>query len=600
MIILRISVIYTLVAGILCIYLLNCLIHTAIADDLNLSTISKAGQLFKVSKVPIDDVLNLRELPNANARILVSIPHDGQGIEATGRAHRTGRNTWFEVKFNKIIGWVNVYYLNRIAKANNLSLSSIPKSGQLFEVSDVLEDDVLNLRVAPNTSALILVGIPYNALDVIATGRAQRFDRSLWFEVRFDQITGWVNAHYLILPSDSNALRGVTLAKPERTSSTVSSKTIDSESDLGKRVAIVIGNGAYSIDTGMNSLPNAPNDGHDIAKSLDGLGFEVIKAIDLNLIDLETALNRFRTQAKDAKIALFFYAGHGLQVNNENYILPVDSDPRQLEDLQDNAVTLTQVMEAFKTAKPLLSVIILDACRNNPLTSVLMADATSRGLSKIKVGKGLARRSGLPGMLIAYSTEPENIAQDGIGRNSPFTTALLEQMKQPELEIRLMFGAVRDAVVKATNGAQTPFVEEAVLGRFFFKPPPKIRTKRFNGRWYQEFWMLMISDNEANFIWPAYSTEPSVFLSKAACNKVYERNYLILSVDEITKQLGNRKIESWARSTTKAKSVIVMRIVCGFGTNRYYFVLADNRQMLVAQYREQDWVMFESVYLNPL
>ena len=231
----------------------------------------------------------------------------------------------------------------------------------------------------------------------------------------------------------------------------------------GGRVALVIGNGAYGADGPMPDLPNAPNDATAMATALQDIGFDVIMVTDAGLGDMQQALRTFGSRIGGAEIALFFYAGHGLQVGGENYLLPLAARIERAHDLDYEAITLNQVKRELEFGGPDLSLVILDACRNNPLTRTLAQGAT-RGLN---LGIGLAPAQGARGMLVAYATDPDNVALDGDTENSPFTTALLQHMVEPNLEVRLMFGRVRQTVVEMTNGQQTPWVEEAVIGEYY-------------------------------------------------------------------------------------------------------------------------------------
>ncbi|MEE8272391.1 MAG: caspase family protein, partial [Alphaproteobacteria bacterium] len=235
------------------------------------------------------------------------------------------------------------------------------------------------------------------------------------------------------------------------------------------RVALVVGNGNYSLRDDIPALPNAPNDGRAVAAALDGLGFDVITVIDADRATFEQALRDFGRRSIGAEIALFFYAGHGLQVDRENYLLPVSADIETQRDLEYEAVSLSQVKREMEYAGADLGVMILDACRNNPLSRSLARRSMALGRS-VATDAGLAPVQGARGMLIAYATDPDNVALDGEGRNSPFTTALVEHIGDPDLDVRVMFGRVRGMVVDMTDGAQTPWVEEAVIGEFRFNP----------------------------------------------------------------------------------------------------------------------------------
>ncbi|MEM7748638.1 MAG: caspase family protein [Pseudomonadota bacterium] len=452
-----------------------------------------------------------------------------------------------------------------------------------FQVTGVEANDVLNVRSKPTTRSTVVGTLAPGTAGIRLIGQPKKNGRTLWQRIQHGKIVGWVNQRFL---QRSEIAARTAATKTDQPTLTTSSKVA---AKLKKRVALVIGNGKYRH--GVTPLANAGNDGRDIAQSLKRLGFDVIQIIDADLKASKAALRTFSQRAEGAEIALFFFAGHGIQVNGENYLLPTSVNLEQPEDVLLQAVSLSDVMAAFAEAKPALAIVVLDACRNNPATGTLEENARSRGITSIKIGKGLAKRSGLPGMMIVYSTDPDNVAADGIGRNSPFTKAMLTKMTEPEVEVRLMFGAVREAVVKATDGQQTPWMEEAVLGRFYFTPPPEIRTSLFHGRWFAEHWTLEVDAKRVK-LQKAFAPETEIFTA-AKCGRVFKRTYATLKVDRIRQELGNPRIAEWARRLKDTKTVRVMKIVCHYGANLYYFLLGNDTQMLVARFSEQDWVMFE-------
>lgn len=231
----------------------------------------------------------------------------------------------------------------------------------------------------------------------------------------------------------------------------------------GRRVALVIGNGAY-LHTTM--LPNAPNDGRAIAGKLRDLDFEVLEGIDLDRRATEELIQQFSRRLRGAEVGLFFYAGHGLQVNASNYLVPVDAALEDESDLDFEAVRLDIVLSQLER-QPRTNIVLMDACRDNPLARTL---SRSMGASRsAAIGRGLARIDGSIGTLIAYATEPDNVALDGDGENSPFTEALLEHIDTPGLEVRQMLTRVRQHVIAATDSQQVPWDHSSLTGDFFFR-----------------------------------------------------------------------------------------------------------------------------------
>ena len=230
------------------------------------------------------------------------------------------------------------------------------------------------------------------------------------------------------------------------------------------RVALVVGNGAYA---GLPALPNPPQDADLVADQLRALDFDVIEVVDSDLDGMVDAVRDFGRKATEAQAALFYYAGHGVQNDGENYLMPVDAEVQDVGDLRYEALALDLVMEELREASADISLVILDACRDNPLVE-------AQGTRSIGSDKGLATVRGATGMLIAYATAPGDVAYDGVGQNSPFSGALAEWIDEPGLEIGLMFRRVRQDVVDATDGLQVPWIEEAIIGDFYFAPGERI------------------------------------------------------------------------------------------------------------------------------
>ncbi len=238
-------------------------------------------------------------------------------------------------------------------------------------------------------------------------------------------------------------------------------------SNAPRRVAFVVGNSNYrSIAT----LANPSRDALAVAEALERLGFEVTRVIDGDRQGLADALASFAERSRGSDIVLFYYAGHGVQINGENYLLPVSIEVTETESIFEQSIGISEVRERLSEADPGLTLFVLDSCRNNPF-GPMPARRSGEAGTPLVIGQGLARMSGAAGLLIAYATEPGGVALDGIGLHSPFTAALLRHIEAPGLEIRLLLGRVREDVVANTAGRQVPWVEEAVLGEFYFSEP---------------------------------------------------------------------------------------------------------------------------------
>jgi uncharacterized caspase-like protein len=233
------------------------------------------------------------------------------------------------------------------------------------------------------------------------------------------------------------------------------------------RVALVIGNSAYQH---VPKLPNPENDAYDMTAKLRGLDFDVVVGVDLDLAGVRGAIREFVGKLDDADIALFYYAGHGLQVNGENYIAPVDAKLLSYIDLEFEAVPMTLVLSAMERTTP-VNLVFLDACRDNPLAVNL---ARSMGTRSVTIGRGLAKVGSGIGSLIAFATQPGNVALDGIGRNSPFTGALLRHIGKPGRDITRELIDVRRDVLEATNGKQVPWDSSSLTGEVVLKPMSEI------------------------------------------------------------------------------------------------------------------------------
>lgn len=238
-----------------------------------------------------------------------------------------------------------------------------------------------------------------------------------------------------------------------------------------KRVALVIGNSKYVHAV---ALPNPANDAHLIASTLRNAGFEVIEGVDQDNAGMHSLISRFTEQSYDADLAVIFYAGHGMQVDGKNYLIPVDAELTSPAYLKTRTIQIDDFMAALPP-DPAVGVIILDACRDNPLARTLAASLPkSRSTS---LGTGLAPVEaksdgvGTGGLLIAYATDPGAIAFDGNGVDSPYSTALARHLTEPGVEIQSALTRVRGEVTETTQGRQRPW-HNASLGREVFLGKP--------------------------------------------------------------------------------------------------------------------------------
>ena len=232
------------------------------------------------------------------------------------------------------------------------------------------------------------------------------------------------------------------------------------------RHALVIGNGDYEQ---VGALTNPPNDARLMARTLRDLDFEVIEVVDASQIEMKRAIRDFGARLNEAGrqgIGLFYYAGHGVQVNGANYIIPVNAQISKEGDVDIEAVNANSVLGMMEYSNSRLNFVILDACRNNPY---------SRGFRSTT--RGLAKMSAPTGSFIAYATSPGDVAVDGHGENSPYTAALVEHMQQPGVPIEKVFREVRNDVRAKTSNQQTPWESSSLIGGdFYFKTVVKVES----------------------------------------------------------------------------------------------------------------------------
>jgi hypothetical protein len=224
----------------------------------------------------------------------------------------------------------------------------------------------------------------------------------------------------------------------------------------GKRVALVIGNSAYQKS---GALPNPARDAAAVEAMLKMAGFTVTRATDVGASAMRRALRDFAGEVRDADIAAVFYAGHGIEVNGANYLVPVDAVMERDIDVEDEAVPLDRISQILEPARR-LRLIMLDACRDNPFLRTMKRTMATRS-----IGRGLAKVEVLStDTLVAYAARAGSTAEDGDGSNSPYTTALIKHLTTPGLDLRLAFGRVRDEVLKTTGNRQEPFVYGSLGG----------------------------------------------------------------------------------------------------------------------------------------
>ncbi|UWR03682.1 caspase family protein [Ruegeria conchae] len=238
------------------------------------------------------------------------------------------------------------------------------------------------------------------------------------------------------------------------------------ETSHAKRVALVIGNAQYEH---VSNIPNSANDANDIAAALKRIGFEVTLRNDLDYREMRLTLRDFSEGMADAEMALVYFAGHGIEIDNTNYLIPTNAELRSDKDVEFEAIRLETVLNSVSTAKG-LKLVIVDACRNNPFVTDMVRTTATRS-----IGQGLGRIDP-SGVLVGYSARGGTLALDGDGRNSPYAEAFLEHIEVPGLELGKMFRKVRDTVYDLTDGYQEPFTYGSLPGHDIFLVPAVIKA----------------------------------------------------------------------------------------------------------------------------
>ena len=232
-----------------------------------------------------------------------------------------------------------------------------------------------------------------------------------------------------------------------------------------KRVALVIGNSAYQ---NVTALDNPKNDARLMADTLRSLGFSLVGGgaqLDLDKGGIDRAVRAFGAQLQGADVALFYYAGHGVQISGANYLVPVDANPVRQSDVDFQMLDANVILRQMADSGTKLNLVILDACRNNPFGGRGLRGGT----------RGLAQMQAPEGTLISFATQPGNVAQDGDDGDSPYTKALAQTIRKPGLDVFRTFNEVGLAVASATGGTQQPWVSlSPIKGDFYFVGPPEV------------------------------------------------------------------------------------------------------------------------------
>lgn len=254
----------------------------------------------------------------------------------------------------------------------------------------------------------------------------------------------------------------------------VMASVLPAQAATDRRVALVIGNSAY---TAVPRLANPQRDATAISASLKRLGFEVVEGYDLKMDEMTGIVREFAQKLDGAKAGVVYYAGHGIAVGDENYLIPVDASLKSEADLDFRAVNVQLILRQMQRDER-VNILILDACRDNPFTTQLAAKSRSvaRGLTAIDTQSA-------SGILIAFATDPRSTALDGEkDGNSPFTSALLKHIETPEVSITTVMDRVRADVWENTGKKQKPWTNSSIIGEFKMNPTLKLAAVDPSGK----------------------------------------------------------------------------------------------------------------------
>lgn len=267
------------------------------------------------------------------------------------------------------------------------------------------------------------------------------------------------------------------------------------------RVALVLGMGDYQT---IPILDNTRNDAKALARTLEGIGFDVTLSLDATTDELRQLLDDFAFRSETADLALIYYAGHGVEVQGENYLIPVDADVTSNLDVQRQSVSLKQLLSAVERARK-MRIVILDSCRDNPfgdsidLSQVIQAE-TVAATETTRGSGGLAAANPDRGTLVAFAAKDGQVALDGTGDNSPYATALMEKMVIPGLEISPMFRQVRDSVLKGTANLQEPHTYGSLTGIPFYLAGAAKGQQGLAGATTLDAWASLRPDQEQQLL----------------------------------------------------------------------------------------------------
>lgn len=318
-----------------------------------------------------------------------------------------------------------------------------------------------------------------------------------------------------------------------------------------KRVALVIGNSAYQ---NVNRLLNPANDAAAISVTLKDAGFDVVELKrDLKVNEMRRALRDFSDTVRDADVAIVYYAGHGIEIDGTNYLIPTDAILERDIDAYDEAISLDRLLAVIEPARK-LRLVILDACRDNPFSKSMKRSVAARA-----IGRGLAKVDpGSPNTLVAFAARAGSTASDGDGKHSPFTAALVKYLPKPGLDLRKAFGFARDEVLKSTGNRQEPFIYGSLGGEdFALVPAPSVAPAGDAVQAVRSDYELAerVGTREA---WDFFlATYPDGFYAKLALaqrNKLEAEQSRLAAIEKVRSAEEERLATEGARAGAQAKA----------------------------------------------
>jgi len=261
-----------------------------------------------------------------------------------------------------------------------------------------------------------------------------------------------------------------------------------------KRLALVVGIANYAS---VPKLDNTIRDGELISKTLKSLQFEVVEHYNVGLNEFRTQLEQFAFEAETADVALVYFAGHGVEVGGQNFLIPADSDAVSRQDVAQTSISLNEILAAVDKARQ-LRIIILDSCRNDPFAKNEGVEVVA--LDNPAISNGLAPASPERGTLVAYAAKAGAIALDGTGANSPFALALSDTLLTRDLEIGLAFRRIRDTVLKATNNYQEPYTYGSLSGEPYFLAGQNQTVNALEAKDRKNAWAKLEVDQENQLV----------------------------------------------------------------------------------------------------